>query len=277
MTYIFPTAQLTRSGGLRIFTVMLVSLALHPTSVVGQNPTPVNSDDKTLSRAAFTQIVTRFEEDYVPFVSEHYRGRKIEFRSDYDDTMVTSGQPHSVYVNARFLTFASIDESGFTLSTCWEFQKFLTFRNQSAHYAHALHYLMVPNCLRQLWKHDHVANSAYRHITPPYLKSLCDQSHSNRSDRELCYRTTWASYSLARSKEDPITIDQPSPKKADGIATRHQGMQCMFDVLLASSLCTKGQLNPKVDTLDDFLEYSCTAEDDLPAQAALPKCFYNPQ
>lgn len=264
MTYISPT-------------IVLFSLALIPTSVFSQNLPPADSQNKTLSKAAFTQIMTRFEAEYMPFIYKHYTGRKIEFSSDYEETGATANHPHSVTITARYLTYPSIDEAGFTLASCWKFQKFLTFRSQRTYYAHALHYLSVPNCIRQLWRDDHVTNSAYRHITPPYLKGLCDQSYTKRSDRELCYRTTWAGYSLARSKNSPITIDQPSPKKADGIATRHQGMQCMFDVYLASALCDKGELNPKVDTLDEFLEYSCAASDSLPPQASLPKCFYNPQ
>lgn len=233
--------------------------------------------EKTLSRQTFNQIMARFESEYLPFIYEHYTGRAIQFRSNYDSTAVTTSHPYAVSINARELTFPSIDEASFTLSACGEFQRFLSFhRNPSDGYVHAAHYMNVANCLRQLWQNDHVVNSAYRHITPPYLRGLCDQSHSTRPKRELCYRIASAVYSLARSGKQPITIDQPSPKKANGIARRHQGMQCLFDTQLAAALCAKSDLSPAVTSLDDFLSHTCTTADGLPKQATLPACFYNP-
>lgn len=243
-----------------------------------QEPAPGKKTEKTLSRQAFSQIMARFDAEYLPFIYDHYSGRAIQFRSDYDSTAVTTSHPYAVAINARQLTFPSIDEASFTLSVCGEFQRFLSFhRNPGQGYIHAAHYMNVANCLRQLWQNDHVANSAYRHITPPYLRGLCDQSHSTRPKRELCYRIASAAYSLARSGKEPITIDQRSPKKANGIARSHQGMQCLFDTQLAAALCTKSDLSPVVTSLDDFLSHTCTPADGLPEQATLPPCFYNPQ
>lgn len=231
---------------------------------------------KSLSREAFSQLMTQFEKKYLPFVNDHYRGRAIVFDHNYDSTAVTAGQPHAVHINARTLTYPHIDEAGFTLFGCGEFQKFLSFRGADRGYVHAAHYLSVPNCLKRLWQDDHLTNSAYRHVIPPYLKMLCDQTYPEWNKRMLCYRTVWSAYSLARSGRQPITIDKPSPKRASGIARRHQGMQCLFDVQLAAALCDKGDLDPKVSSLDEFLAYACSARDGLPPQATLPKCFYNP-
>lgn len=258
---------------LGIFLTTSLGFAQTMNSLTPEKAAP-SSVEKNLSREAFTQIMARFESEYLPFIYEHYTGRAIQFRSDYDSTSITTSHPYAVSINARLLKSPSIDEASFTLASCGEFQRFLSFHGRTG-FVHAAHYMNVANCLRQLWQNDHVANSAYRHIAPPYLKGLCDQSYSTRPKRELCYRIVAATYGIARSGRTPITIDKRSPKKAQGIARSHQGMQCLFDVQLAAALCDRGRLDPKVDDFDEFLAHTCQEGSGLPMQATLPPCFYN--
>lgn len=132
-------------------------------------------------------------------------------------------------------------------------------------------------CGRLLWgKED---NRGFRDLIPEYPKKLCDEAFKCSRDKDLCYRTMLASWSinslLATLGGTTIGWDTPDPTVVTSINPNHPNAQCRLDTMMAGNICTAKRWKHEVIPISETqsLKYMCGS---YSKGNARPKCWYKP-
>ena len=105
-------------------------------------------------------------------------------------------------------------------------------------------YFATHTCARRIWGEQKDVNAQFRAQIGEFEKSKCDDAYTVQTDRDLCYRTAAAGFSLANllsklgNAAEP-RFDTPDTKKVTKISDSHPAAQCRLDTYFQGALCGK--------------------------------------
>ncbi|MBM3382999.1 MAG: hypothetical protein FJY29_11220 [Betaproteobacteria bacterium] len=151
-------------------------------------------------------------------------------------------------------------------------------------------YFATHTCARRIWGEQKDVNAQFRSQVGDFERSKCDEAYVGQDDRDLCYRTAAAGFSLANllsklgSSAEP-RFDTPDTKKVSRTADSHPAAQCRLDTYFQGALCGKpydfmlipGKKNPRgqnsIQSEEESAKYSCT-ELDAKSFGLRPTCWF---
>lgn len=151
-------------------------------------------------------------------------------------------------------------------------------------------YFATQSCAKRVWADQKELNAEFRAQVGEFEKSKCDESVESQEDRDLCYRTAAAGYSLANllsklGNSPTPAFDTPDTKVVSRTNGNHPAAQCRLDTYLQGALCGKvfdpliipGRKNRRgqgsLEAEQEAAKYSCTELDAL-EQGLRPTCWY---
>lgn len=151
-------------------------------------------------------------------------------------------------------------------------------------------YFATHSCARRIWGKQKEINAEFRTQVGDFEKSKCDEAYTEQSDRDLCYRTSAAGFSLANllsklgNSSEP-RFDTPDARKVTRTNDNHPAAQCRLDTYFQGALCGKAfdpMLIPgkkhergqgSLQAEEESAKYTCT-ELDATTLGLRPTCWY---
>lgn len=151
-------------------------------------------------------------------------------------------------------------------------------------------YFATHTCARRVWGNQKDINAQFRTQVGDFEKDKCDAAYTEQADRDLCYRTSAAGFSLANllsklgSSSEP-RFDTPDARKVSRTSDSHPAAQCRLDTYFQGALCGKpydAMLIPgkkhargqgSLQAEEESAKYSCT-ELDAKAFGLRPTCWF---
>lgn len=151
-------------------------------------------------------------------------------------------------------------------------------------------YFATQSCARRVWADQKELNAEFRTQVGEFEKNKCDDTFEAQEDRDLCYRTAAAGYSLANllsklGNSPTPAFDTPDTKVVSRTNGNHPAAQCRLDTYLQGALCGKvfdplvipGKKHRRgqgsLEAEQEAAKYSCTELDAL-EQGLRPTCWY---
>ena len=151
-------------------------------------------------------------------------------------------------------------------------------------------YFATQSCAKRAWAEQKDLNATFRDEVGEVAKNACDETYKSQEDRDLCYRSAAAGFSLGRllaalGGDSEPSFSTPSTKRVRRTYNEHPEAQCRLDTYLAGATCSKafdpniipGRRHPKgqgsLDAEKLAAKYSCTEQDNM-AFGLRPTCWY---
>jgi len=103
-------------------------------------------------------------------------------------------------------------------------------------------YFATHVCARKIFANALHLNHKFGAGVPAYVKERCDQSWTQVTDRDLCYRTAAASFSISSllatiGSEKPVKFETPDKSIVRRTFAAHPKAQCRLDTYFSGALC----------------------------------------
>ncbi len=218
------------------------------------------SKESNLTEADFNAIIDRALTHYAP-IAKHHKAEFIVDRLWEDPTVnAMTGRLSKLW----FLFFygglarrPEITKDGFQLVVCHElghllagypYKKTILGRLSWSSLEGEADYFATHSCLRDLWAKDFEENKTHAASVDTYAKSICNSAWSKTEERELCYRISNASQSVAnlfaRNSKTQPKFDTPDYSRVSKTFKKHPVAQCRLDTYLSGASCVT-EFNPK--------------------------------
>jgi hypothetical protein len=221
-----------------------------PPNILHLRQTTLNSN---IDEATFNAIIDRAYDFYQPIVSSYGATLEIMRGWEYDDVNALAGRSGDIWTVIMFGGLARAPEvtaDGFALVICHEMGHHLGGYPFSAGATWSgsegqSDYFATHSCARQMWRDDD--NTGFGEHVHPTAKTHCDAEWNHQSERDLCYRVSFAAQSLGdllgSLEGATASYDTPDETRVSMTRKSHPNAQCRLDTYLAGSLC-KVEPNP---------------------------------
>lgn len=250
----------------------------------------------SMSEREFNRIIDQVSEVYKPLMQDNYGARLNVIRAWNDNTVnAYAYQSGNTWFVKMFGGLAKrVTSEGFMIVLCHELGHHLAgfpftgSRSWAANDGQSDQFA-TQVCMRKVLGDETIINSKFARSVDPTAKRACDRAWHTDSDRNLCYRITDGSKSIATllAHGRKVSFDTPDTRRVYTTDMRHPGGQCRLDTFLAGAVCNaqtwedalipgKGKSDRNSRSAErESAEVSChTANGD--SMGSRPRCWFAP-
>lgn len=251
-----------------------------------------------MTEEEFNAIIDGVVEFYQAPAAEHKA--TIRVNADWSNSTVNAsaqqmGKSWIINMYGGLARRPEVTPDGFALVVCHELgHHFAGFPLKGSSWAAnegQSDYFATQSCARRVWAQQKEINAEFRSQVGEFEKSKCDEKYETQEDKDLCYRTAAAGYSLAHllsklgNAPTLPAFDTPDEKVVSRTNGNHPAAQCRLDTYFQGALCAKvfdplvipGRKNRRgqgsLEAEQEAAKYSCTELDAL-EQGLRPTCWY---
>jgi hypothetical protein len=252
-------------------------------TILPENNLDLEDDVKrvaNLTEADFNEIIDKVIDTYQSTVKAHGATLKCNKKWTSSTVNASANQMFGTWYVNMYGGLARRDEvtkDGFALVVCHELGHHLggfPFTQGWAADEGQADYFATLACARKIWENEFDENEAAEAMVDPTAQAECDNVWNNRSDRQLCYRTSMGGLSLATllaalGESKAPKFDTPDTSKVSSTNHAHPAAQCRLDTYFAGAICDAkfaedvipGKDNPSgedsADAEKEAAKYSC--------------------
>jgi hypothetical protein len=203
-----------------------------------------------VTEAVFNQIIDDAIEKYTPIFAQHGATLVVERHWGESTVNAVAYREGDQWIVGAFGGLArrpEVTPDAFALAICHEIGHhlggFATKKGTWAATEGQADYFATHSCAKIMWGDDQEGNARFRERLSSGGIKLCDSRFSTAEEKDLCYRTMAAGFSLATllgTLQGTPSLAFESRDISVVSATRegHPGGQCRLDTYVAGSLCT---------------------------------------
>lgn len=255
-----------------------------------------------ITEQEFNDIINKIVEIYKPVVASH--GANLVSKNLWTNGTVNAsaqqiGKDWIINMYGGLARRQETTKEGFALVVCHElghhlggFPLYSSFSGWAATEGQS-DYFATQACARKIWASDLEENAKAVELVNPVAKDACDVSWTSQEDKNLCYRTSLGSQSLANllaalNQDKAPQFDTPDLKEVGSTYEAHPAAQCRLDTYFNGSLCSvpfdanliPGKNHPagqgSIAAEEVAAKYSCNFFANQ-AKSARPHCWFKPR
>jgi len=261
----------------------------------GKHRRPPQIDEET-----FNQIIDKIEAIYAPVVQKH--SAQLEIVRNWTDPTVNAyaeqtGNTWKVSMFGGLARHPVVTPDGFAMVVCHELGHHLGgypfYSGMSWAAAEgAADYFATQTCAKRIWANDLEENASFEDKVHPTVKAKCDEAYASQRQRQLCYRTAMAGYSLGNLLGilggTQVSFEAEDRHIVTQTKESHPAAQCRLDTYVSGGICGRmipdsiipgkigdGSSNDKNAELQAGV-FSCMNAD-MRAFGARPACWFGEQ
>jgi len=215
----------------------------------------LNRRDSSINEKEFNRIIDSVVKEYESVIAKHGGNLKLE-RKWTDPTVNASamqtGKTWVVTMYGGLARRPEVTKDGFALVVCHElghhlggfyfYDKDGNSSNGWAACEGESDYFATQACARNIWADDLKENAKFKKTVDPTAKKLCDAQWKGLNDKNLCYRISAASMSLATllaklGGGNAPKFETPDKSKVPSTDVSHPEAQCRLDTYFQGGLC----------------------------------------